>query len=505
MIVASLILRAYLAIKLEICDMEAYQAAFSKHLAWYYLEGPSLTAWLTFLTSWLPLPSAMALRIPSLLLFSCLLFVTYDTGKRLFGSRSVVISLLLLHTSPFFFLNGFLATSTSLMLCATMLLWNLHLRLIEQPSRGRAAGVGFALALGWMSDTSMIFLLIPLILHHLLYRSRNLTWSEVLAMLAAIGVTILPLLTWSIGHENIALRYYFDHLIHGSSDLPLLSNLKAHLKTQISMLGAWLFCLSMSVCALHLWHKSPVFSEWERRSIGITLIWAVPITLCFAGLGCFNDTFHPVSMLGYLGLLLLTGFCLKGYLGGLSASARLFTAATLLGLGLLATGWLSSQITTNFRMPSQGIMSLRLGPLMYRKNSESLARSVPWGWRKLAETWKDELPIDAQFIFSDHWSSCAQLEHHFEMTTVCFSKDDARQYGIWDDFETLLGKTGYFFTTRQNDEIILLLAGYFKKVRHYKIYAISGHSEQNHLFTVYRCEGLLRPFPHRERAMMGLL
>jgi len=102
----SLILRAILSAVIPPGFDEAYYGLYSSHLAWGYFDHPPLVAVTAGIGRWLSDSySSLSLRAGSIVLFTFTSVIIYHSVKELFDSASAVIALILLNTTPFFFMG----------------------------------------------------------------------------------------------------------------------------------------------------------------------------------------------------------------------------------------------------------------------------------------------------------------------------------------------------------------------------------------------------------------
>lgn len=211
----NLLLRVALALFLPVTYKEAYFWEWSRYFDWGYLDHPPMVAWLIGLTSFLPLdPTAFLIRLPSLLLGTCSLFLIYKVALEFFQDTSLALHAAFIATCvPVLNAVGFLILPDSPLIFFQLLFLLTIAKLFREPQWWMWGVLGVVLGLALLSKFMILFSILGLALFLLSDTQKKpsfLPW--ILSGLFAFTLS-LPYLFWSSAHgwENLRLQFWERH------------------------------------------------------------------------------------------------------------------------------------------------------------------------------------------------------------------------------------------------------------------------------------------------------
>lgn len=147
----SVVLRLIFSSQIELLPEEAYYWNYARHLDIGYLDHPPMVAWLIRAGTDIFGDNALGVRIGALCCSIVASLFCYRLTRALFGQTAALVSLILMHTLPFFFLSGLLMTPDAPLTAA----WAAFMYFFERGiSGGRARAwmwAGLSLGVGLLS------------------------------------------------------------------------------------------------------------------------------------------------------------------------------------------------------------------------------------------------------------------------------------------------------------------------------------------------------------------
>lgn len=241
-LLASTLLRLFLAVRFPLAPDETYYWEWSRRLDWgYYDQGPLIAWWIRgscLLFGDTPLGVRFGI-VAAALLSQILLYLL---ARDLFNARVAFLALIPATITPLALAGGFVATYDSL----ATLFWTAAMyfaaRALFFHSRPAWYGLGAAFGLGLLSKHTMLFFA-PCLLLLLLTLPEQRAWlrrkEPYLAALVAL-LLLAPHLGWQANHDWMTFRHLF--LLTGKGvDQPFLRRLGDFLGSQAGLMTPLLF------------------------------------------------------------------------------------------------------------------------------------------------------------------------------------------------------------------------------------------------------------------------
>ncbi|MFL6592895.1 MAG: ArnT family glycosyltransferase [Luteimonas sp.] len=303
---------------------EAFYWQEGQHLGWAYSDLPGLTAWMTRLGVGIGGNSALALRVPFLLVAASLPWLVARITAREAGNRAGWQAGTLALLLPLAGTLGVLAVPDAMMTFATLLCMDAGARLLRDVSATAALELATGLAIGALSHYRFLAVLGVgfLVLLLLPQGRRALRDPRVLIAIAFGAAAWTPLVAWNLGNADAGLRFQLidrhPWAFHGD--------------------GAW-FVLTQAALVTPLLLIALALASWRHRhdpepALRYFAWLGAGVVLGFFALGFFADTdrisYHwPLP--GYIALLPLVPAVIAGWPRWLRAST-----VGLAGVGLVA-------------------------------------------------------------------------------------------------------------------------------------------------------------------------
>jgi hypothetical protein len=448
---------------------EAYYAQYAGNLAWGYYDHPpavALTAgigyWLTGI--WTPL----TLRLGAILLFLGSCYLLYEICRRLFNQKAAIFSLLLFHTTPYFFfgMGLFVFPDNALGFFWLLALYSL-VRLHQSDNPHWFLLWGASLGLAMMAKyhavllagaTGFILLLYREWRHYL--RTPQLYLSFIVAMLL-----FLPNLLWNMHHDWITLATQFGKGTSGGFNLSFTLFLQGVL-IQAGYLLPWVMFLLLWATGHYLRKNTPEY----RWLIPFILI---PV-LMFTLIGATRIILPHWPMPGYLGGIILTGCWLSRFQKNFGRNM-----ITISGIvtGLIAILFIVQTYTGIFPLPIKGDPTLD-----------------GYGWKQVITTLEEKKVLTGsnQFLLAHKWFTGGQLAFaaNSKYPVAVFSEKALHGFAFWTDFSKLAAKDGLFITTeRFSDNPQTMYADYFTSITFLDSLQVKRSGRNAEAFLIWQCRG----------------
>ncbi len=197
------VVRLAVAAALPLADDEAYYWAWSRHLAWGYPDHPPMIAGIIRLTTALAGQTPLGVRLGPIAFSLGTSIVLYFLGRQMFGPTVGFIATLAYQAIPIFALGAVFAGPDAPMAFFWMLtLWFARQAITQGRFRDWCA-TGVTLGLATMSKLPAILLGVS-IMGFLLTSPDQRKWISrygPYTMVAAAGITLLPVLWWNLYHH----------------------------------------------------------------------------------------------------------------------------------------------------------------------------------------------------------------------------------------------------------------------------------------------------------------
>ncbi len=327
-------------VPLDLGPDEAYYWDWSRHLSFGYFSKPPLIAWINALTTGLFGVSAVAVRLPAVVLGAAGLWGLFLAARRLYSAEVGFWTLAVWLATPATAALGLImATDVLLICCWCLALWTLWRSLEEDGIRWKLATT-LLIGLGTLGKQMM--LVFPLLMLIFLLVSpqdrrrlkRPWPWLVVLGGLCFL----LPPLWWNARHDWITFRHT-AHNIGGSNP-----DLLARLATFGEFVGSQLGLLSPLTWLLLVALVFSLLLRLRRLPRATVYLLCFSLTgLCAFFLMSFKKSINPnwPAVFYPAGMILLAAWGRSAIsAGGLDRLRRLFAPAWKFGLVLLLIGYL---------------------------------------------------------------------------------------------------------------------------------------------------------------------
>lgn len=309
----SLGLRIALAFFLDLTPDEAYYWELSRHLDLSYFDHPPMVAYfIGFFRVFLG-DTVAAVRLPTLISFSAVLWAVYQLGRTLGNSdRTGCYAALLTQFTPAGVALGFITTPDS----PLSLFWSLgalmFLKALDQDRGKWWIGLGVCLGFGAMSKYNMIFFCPGVAAVILLFAERRklLGTGRFWTMFFLAFCGALPVLFWNYTHEWISFKFQFNHGFK-VSDRTFLGNVGEFLGGQLGTIGPTLYPAMLWVTVTSLISG---FKARDERKFSLAAL-AFPMTAFFCYTGMKSKVEANWPQVAYLTALPLVSLWMTSGIG----------------------------------------------------------------------------------------------------------------------------------------------------------------------------------------------
>ena len=347
---------------LELYPDEAQYWLWSRTLAFGYYSKPPIIAWAIRATTAFGGDAEPWVRLPAALFQAGAAFAVYTVGRRLYDARVGLLALALYALAPGIQLSSTVVATDAPLLCFNGLSLVAYLAVLDAEGRARlvrAAGLGAALGLAFLSKYAAAYALIGIALHLVVSPAARKAWS-IPAALVATGVfalVIAPNLAWNAAHGFAT----FQHTAAAANWVGRrLFNLKAlgeFLGAQFAVFGPIPFATLLAGAALLTWRR-------RLQSADVLLLcFTLPPILIVAAQAFVSRANANWSGASYLAGAVLVAAWLTRW------NARRWTWAALAIQGLVAVGFFAV------------LLDPRLADAVGQANSLKRAR----GWDQTAQ------------------------------------------------------------------------------------------------------------------------
>jgi len=279
-VVASGVVRLFIAALTPVFPDETYYWEWSRRLAAGYYDHPPMIAWLIKFGALAAGDTALGVRLGAVLAGVAATFFTAAAARRLAGDRAALIAAMVLAVMPLSAAGLILATPDAPLLAAAAATVYALVRVFEFPPRSRKSTrwwsvAGFALGLAFCSKITAV--LLPLAVFVALVsrpalRERLKEPGPYLATIIAV-VVFLPVIVWNARHGWITLAFQLQHGLAGTSGSMLKRELDL-LGGQIGLVSPILFALCVVAVAQSVRATPPVSPRHALFAVVAALLFA---------------------------------------------------------------------------------------------------------------------------------------------------------------------------------------------------------------------------------------
>ncbi|MDI9239365.1 glycosyltransferase family 39 protein [Lysobacter sp. LF1] len=207
--VSVLLVKVAVAARLPLFVDEAFYWQEGQHPAAAYSDLPGLTAWLTRVGVALGGDTALALRLPFLLIAACIPLLTVRIASREFGAKAGWEAGLFALLLPLAGTLGLMALPDAAMALATLLCVDAGARLLRQVTAQAALELAVGLALGALCHYRFIAVIGVGFIALLMLEEGRRALRDVRVMIAiAFGASAwVPLVAWNLDNADAGLRF----------------------------------------------------------------------------------------------------------------------------------------------------------------------------------------------------------------------------------------------------------------------------------------------------------
>ena len=224
-ILAGLVIRIFASVIIYPGFDESYYGVYSFYPALGYFDHPPFVAFTAGIGIWLTgIYTALTLRLGAIILFVFTAYLLYYLARQIYGERSAIWSLILLHLTPYFMfgMGAFVIPDNALGLFWLLFLFSLYkVKQEDAPQWFLLSGVAFGLSM--MSKYHGIFLPAALFFVLLFYKNwRPYLKSVYLYLGLIVGLLFfLPNLYWNSENSWITLVTQFGKGASGGFNFSL--------------------------------------------------------------------------------------------------------------------------------------------------------------------------------------------------------------------------------------------------------------------------------------------
>ncbi len=442
------LLRALLAISIDLGNDEVYYLTYAQHLQWNYFDHPPMVALLIRLTTFnLYCTDAFFVRLGPILLAAVNTYLLFSIGCKIKNATTGFVAALLFTSSVY---TSIIAGVFILPDAPQLFFWIICIYLLIEIVTGASSKTnsklilfGFFAGLCTMSKIHGLFLWVGFGMYILLY-NRNLLFNNYLYLSVLISILIVsPILIWNIENQFITYTFHsnrvtLDRWINFSSFLrefvggALYNNPINYLLIVIMLIG------------LYKYKKN------VNQSIKRLLLWmSLPLIVILLFISLFRDTLPHWSGPAYVSLIVLTALFLSTTRVEKYKFSKMVNAALLLVVVITFSG---IALIRNYPGTIGSILPESLG-----KGDISLDM-YQWDYfkTKFNTLYTDNLKkrkTITKFIINNKWFPAAHIDNYIaqplQLQFVALGKlEDIHTYAWLNRYRSQLkkGDDAYFIT-----------------------------------------------------------
>lgn len=370
----SFVVRCCLALLLELGNDEVYYWSYAVHPSLAYYDHPGMVGWLIRLfTINAELHSALAVRLPALVLGTLNIWLMYSAGRKLGTVRTAVASAGLFAASTYgAVISGTIVLPDTPLVFFWLVSINLMLSLIQprssEPRMSQVfkisqdgwllVWVGLSIGLAMASKYQAAFLAVGTFAFVALYRR---SWFKKPYIYGAFFVALLctlPMVFWhaSNGFESFVSTGSIS--MQGRTLVP--SDLHVNLNTLLQEIVGQIGYQNPIVWGLVVMGLVRSLRHPTADCYRYLLLISVPLVVLFIVVSAFRSTLPHWGAAGYVGLMLIAsntlyGNGLKPMLPvGIRLSLCVMLAVSILAMTIVRTGWLLPAPAATERLEEYG-------------------------------------------------------------------------------------------------------------------------------------------------------
>lgn len=494
--------RLLVAVSIGLSNGESYYYACAMSPALSYFDQPPLANWLVYLSVHALGPSALAVRLPFIVLFAGTTWLLFVATRRLFSDAAGLLAAVLLNLSVFFTLSGgcTLQPDGPLMFFCLACVCCLERVFFG----GRPGSLAWWCAAGAMLGAAMLskyhaaFLAFGAGMFMLTsgrYRRMLATPGPYVA--AAIAAAVFsPVLIWNWQHAWISFLWQGAR---GAEGYGLrLDWLARMILGQMLYILPWIWIPLMVqlVADFRRGPACPYGSDPKRRLIAWLAVGPIVVFTAVSAYAPIGLHFHWQTP-GYLLLFITLGESLRRWLASGSGSAKtclaagavLSIAASVLIATHTATGW--------WRTAGPDWFSKEfLGP------SDPTVEHIDYDTLADALEQRGLLERKNTFLFTNRWFLSGKVNWAVRgrMPVLCFNTKDPRGFAFINRPEDFVGCDGVLVAVRSEGkwyppDAELYYGGYFESITPLGEVEVRRGGRVEVTLKLYLCKNLLKPYP----------
>lgn len=281
---------------------------WAQHLSLSYYEHPPMVALAIRLFTSLLGNSELVLEFAAQFYNLFIMGLGYAICYKLFGKTTAIFYLILLESTPYYFLGSMFLHIDQPFLIFWLINLYLLCRFHQSPSPRGFLLIGVVAGLGALSKYITILFYLGLFVHLLIYKPlrKHLTnpWLYVAGIVSLIFIT--PVLLWNYQNDWVSFKFQFGR---GLSGAPLGQNL-----INFTLGHLVLFSVIWSIWGLYtMWKEKPLFAQGQRPESVIIVLSLVPLAF-FTTMSIRGSIADPHwANVAYLGIFMLAAQKLTQY------------------------------------------------------------------------------------------------------------------------------------------------------------------------------------------------
>ncbi len=413
LIIASTIIRGFLAAFLELGNDEVYYWTYALYPDLSHFDHPPMVGLMIQLfTLDLTFENEFILRLSAVIFGLVNTWLIFRIGEKLKNSLTGLYAAFLYNASIYCFIIAgiFILPDTPQLL---FWLWSLYFLIdvindhkISKSARTKFILAGITIGLGMLSKYTSVFLWIGTISFILIYNRIWLRKKELYLSILISFIIFLPVILWNIQNEFISFSFHSNRVNITESGLNF-SNFIIELGGQILYNNPVNFILIL-IALFSLSRRNPFISSGSKRFI---LLVSVPVIIVFLVFSLFRSTLPHWPGPGYIGLLIIAAsYFSEKYLKRqkvfplpIQVSVYVLLLILVIGAGQIKYGWLYHSKQEN--------------PEKLGKNDVSLDM---YGWKQLGSKFdslycrdlKNDVVDTNVVIISYRWFPAANLDYY---------------------------------------------------------------------------------------------
>lgn len=404
LLVASALVRAFLAGWIELGTDEAYYWIFAKYPDWSHFDHPGMVGWVIQLFSLnLLFDSEFFLRLASVVFMTLNTWIMFRIGKEIKDEQTGFCAALFYTGSIYaFVITGiFILPDTPLNFFCLLAFW-LFIRYLRQKSSWNLIGTGLFIGLAVLSKYTGIFLWAGFLLYILCFDRKHLKNPFLYLSLLITAACCLPILYWNYQNDFISFRFHSDRV--SLFDKPNIISLLREVSGELFYNNPMNFGVAVLAIVAAFRKKIQMDKQMKR----LTLITALPLIGLFLLFSLNRETLPHWSAPAFVLLIPLMACWITG-----------FSKRRIRNILAISITFLILTLTA-------GVLEIKKGSVPLDQNTEAtqIGRSDVtldmYGWRQASAKFNEiraqaiaegEMPEDAGII-GNNWFPTASIHYY---------------------------------------------------------------------------------------------